>query len=199
MAHPRFAAEEFVAAALEIAAEGGPAAATVASVTARLRAPVGSFYHRFASRDVLLGEVWLRIVEEFRAGFPPLAGADDGLKAALYTPAWARANLAKSRLLLLHHRDDFVAGEWPEPLRERVASQARAVEAGAVHHARAIFGAAGPAELRRAQFLVAELPLALVGQHLRRGEPPPALVDELIAVTYRAVLEDYRSRPQSRR
>lgn len=129
-------------------------------------------------------------------GFPPLADADDGLQAALYTPAWALANLAKARLLL-HHRDDFVAGEWPEPLRERVAAQAREVEAGAVRHARAIFGAAGPAELRRAQFLVAELPLALVGRHLRLGEPPPALVDELIAVTYRAVVEDYRSRPQS--
>ena len=191
MARPKFGPDDFLNAALAIAAEQGLPAATVAAITTRLKAPVGSFYHRFASRDVALGELWLRTVLEFRQGITAALDAADGLRAVLHTPAWCRANLDKARLLLLYHRDDFVQGDWPVQLRERVSTQSREIEAGTRRFARVVFGQDGPRELRRAQFLVAELPLALVGQHLRRREPPPPDVDALIHVTYRAVVEDY--------
>src|SRR4051794_10603067 len=123
MARPKFASDDFLDAALAIAAEQGLAAATVAAVSARLKAPVGSFYYRFASRDLLLGELWLRTVLEFRQGIGAALDAEDGLSASLHTPAWTRANLDKARLLLLYHRDDFVQGEWPEALRDAVAAQ----------------------------------------------------------------------------
>jgi hypothetical protein len=45
--------------------------------------------------------------------------------------------------------------------------------------------------LRRAQFLLAEVPVAAVQQHLRRREPPPPLVDELIRTTYHAIIAAY--------
>src|SRR5437879_4028367 len=112
MARPKFGSDDFLDAALAIAAEQGLAGATVAAVTARLKAPTGSFYHRFASRDLLLGELWLRTVLEFRQGIAAALDAEDGLRACLHTPAWARANLDKACLLLLYHRDDFVQGEW---------------------------------------------------------------------------------------
>jgi AcrR family transcriptional regulator len=191
MARAKFDDDQFLAAALAIAAESGPAAATVASITERLKAPTGSFYHRFASRDALLGELWLRTVLEFREGVSAALDAEDGLRACLHTPAWTRANLDKARLLLLYHRDDFVQGEWPETLREKVAAQAQEIDSGTRRFAHIVFGQEGPRELRRAQFLAAELPLALVSQHLRRREPPPRDVDALIRVTYRAVVEDY--------
>src|SRR5205807_5419343 len=113
MGRPKYGDGDFLDAALAIAAERGPAAATVGSIAARLKAPIGSFYHRFASRDLLLGELWLRTVLEFREGISAALDAGDGLRAALHTPAWTRANLDKARLLLLYHRDDFVQGEWP--------------------------------------------------------------------------------------
>ena len=47
----------------------GPAAVTVDSVAQYLKAPKGSFYHRFASRDALLGELWLSIVLAYQPGF----------------------------------------------------------------------------------------------------------------------------------
>jgi AcrR family transcriptional regulator len=193
MPRPKFAETDFLAAALAIAAVGGPSAVTVGAVTGRLGAPTGSFYHRFASRDLLLGELWLRIVLEFHRGIGTALEAGDGLGACLHTPAWARANLDEARLLLLYHRDDFVQGDWPEALREGVAAQARQIEAGIGKFARLVFGREGPGELRRAQFLLAELPLALVGQHLRRREPPPPDIDTLIAVTFRAVFEEYHA------
>ena len=64
----------------------------------------------------------------------------------------------------------------------------RALTRRSTTFARAAFGRAGPAELRRAQFVLAEVPLAAVKSHLQRREPPPPLVDELIARTYHAIV-----------
>ena len=194
MAHPRFSQSDFLTAAMAIAAESGPAAVTVASISQRLNSPTGSFYHRFASRNVLLGALWLRTVLDFQQGVISALDAGDGLQAALHTPAWARAHLDAARLLLLYDREDFVQGEWPEELRERVAEMAHRMQAGSLRCARVIFDRDGPEEVRLAQFLIAEVPLAAVRQHLVRREPPPAVVDRLIRITYRAVVADYRAK-----
>ena len=194
MGHPKFSPEDFFAAALAIIAARGLPAVTVASISARLKSPTGSFYHRFASRDVLLGELWLRAVLDFQAGVGKALDAGDGLAAALHTPAWARKHLDKARLLLLYDRSDFVQGDWPEELRGRVAEMTRRMEAGSRRRARVIFGKDGREEQRLAQFLISELPVAVVRQHLTRGEKPPPLVDQLIRTTYAAVVTDYRSR-----
>ena len=197
MGRPKYDDGDFLDAALAIAAERGPLAATVGSITDRLRAPVGSFYHRFASRDVLLGELWLRTVLDFQQGIATALDAGDGLRAALHTPAWVREHLDKARLLLLYHRDDFVQGEWPETLRDGVAAQTEAMAARSAGFARLVFGRAGRGEIRRAQFLLAEMPVSAVRQHLHRREPPPPIVDELIRITYRAVVADYQTRRNS--
>jgi len=90
MGHPKFSQEDFLGAALAIIAERGVSGVTVASVSERLGSPTGSFYHRFASRDVLLGSLWLQAVLEFQTGIRAALDADDGLRAALHTPAWVR-------------------------------------------------------------------------------------------------------------
>src|SRR5947209_5400609 len=194
MGRPKFDDGDFLNAASAIAAERGPLAVTVGSIAARLKAPIGSFYHRFASRDVLLGELWLRTVFDFQQGITAALDAGDGLRAALHTPAWGRAHLDEARLLLLYHRDDFVQGGWPAALRDGVAAQTERMETGFARFARLVFGRAGPDEVRRAQFLLAELPVGAVRQHLHRREPPPPSVDDLIRITYRAVLDDYHGR-----
>jgi AcrR family transcriptional regulator len=194
MGQAKFSQTDFLAAAQAIAAAEGPAAATIASITARLGAPTGSFYHRFASRNVVLGELWLRAVRDFQEGIGAALDAGDGLAAALHTPAWVRGHLDNARLLLMYDRKDFVQGEWPEELRERVAEMTRRMEAGSRQRARAIFGEDGREEVRLAQFLISEVPVAAVRQHLVRREPPPPLVDRLIRTTYRAVVADYRAR-----
>lgn len=194
MARAKFDEADFKGAALAIAAERGPLAVTVGLIIERLGAPTGSFYHRFASRDVLLGELWLETVLAFQQGSKAALDAGDGLGAALHTPIWVREHLDEGRLLLLYHRDDFVQGGWPQALRDRVAAQNERMAAGFVSAARLIFGRAGAEELRRAQFLLAEVPVAAVRRHLERREPPPPLVDEMIRLTYRAVVDDYHAR-----
>jgi Bacterial regulatory proteins, tetR family. len=188
MGRPSFDTGSFLSAARSIACERGPAAVRVDSVIARLKAPKGSFYYRFASRDALLGELWLATVLSYQRGFVAAVDAGDGLAAALHTPAWARLHLDDARLLLLFSRHDFVQGAWPPDLKRGAAEQARRFEACLKSFARQAFGRAGPAQLRRAAFVLAEVPIAAVKGHLERREPPPLLVDELITVTYRAVV-----------
>ena len=194
MGQAKFSQMDFLTAAQAIAAAEGPAAVTIASISARLGAPTGSFYHRFASRNVVLGELWLGTVLDFREGISAALDAGDGLRAALHTPAWVRAHPDNARLLLMYDRKDFVQGDWPEELRERVAEMTERMEAGSRQRARVIFGEDGREEVRLAQFLIAEVPVAAVRQHLVRREPPPPLVDRLIRTTYRAVVADYRAR-----
>jgi len=198
MGQAKFSQMDFLSAAQALAAAEGPAAVTIASISARLGAPTGSFYHRFASRNVVLGELWLRTVLDFREGISAALDAGDGLRAALHTPAWVRAHQDNARLLLMYDRRDFVQGEWPEELRERVAEMTQRMEAGSLRQARVIFGEDGPEEVRLAQFLISEVPVAAVRQHLVRREAPPPLVDRLIRTTYRAVVADYRARKRER-
>jgi AcrR family transcriptional regulator len=194
MGHPKFSQEDFLTAALAIAAEKGVAGVTVASVSERLRSPTGSFYHRFASRDVLLGLLWLRTVLDFQAGISAALDAEDALGAALHTPAWVRKHPDKARLLLLHDRKDFLKAEWPPELRVGVAEMTQRMEVGSRKWARVIFGKEGRDEIRLAQFLISELPVAVVRQHLLRGEQLPELTDRIIRTTYRAIVADYRAR-----
>ena len=188
MGRAHFEHADFLNAARTLAIEHGPAAVTVGSVIQHLGAPTGSFYHRFASRDVLLAELWLITVLQFQEGFVTAIEAGDGLAAALHTPHWARANLEAARFLLLHHRDDFVRGEWPETLKLGVAGQARQVESCVKRFARESFKSTDSRHVRRASFVLLEVPLAAVRPHLRRTERPPPIVDELIRTTYAAIV-----------
>jgi AcrR family transcriptional regulator len=190
----KFVEADFLDAALAIAVEQGPAAATVASISERLGAPTGSFYHRFASRDVLLGTLWLKTVLDFQRGVSAAEDAEDGLAAALHTPSWARTHLDQACLLLVFKREDFVAGGWPEELRKRVAEMARGMKNAAPRRARAVFGRDGAEERRLAQFLISEVPVAAVRDHLKRREAPPPIVDRMIRTTYSAIVADYRAR-----
>jgi AcrR family transcriptional regulator len=188
MGRAQFDHAGFLAAARELVGERGPVAVTVDSIVERLKAPKGSFYHRFASRDALLGELWLATVLDFQEGFVTAIEAGDGLRAALHTPAWSRRRLDDARLLLLYSRHAFGNGDWPAPLKRGVADQAERFESCLRTFARDAFGRAGPAQFRRAAFVLAEVPTAAVKSHLQRREPPPPLVDDLIAKTYHAIV-----------
>ncbi|WP_439400391.1 TetR/AcrR family transcriptional regulator (plasmid) [Bradyrhizobium sp. PMVTL-01] len=190
----KFAEADYLSAALAIAFEHGPAAATVASISERLKAPTGSFYHRCPSRDVLLGNLWLKTILQFQQGVSEALAAGDGLAAALHTPRWCREHLNEARLLLLFSREDFVAGEWPVELRERVAAMNRRMKNDAQRRARVVFGQDGAEERRLADFVIANVPVAAVREHLKGRESPPPIVDHMIFTTYSAIVADYRAR-----
>lgn len=193
MARPRqYSSQGILEAAAGLAAERGPAGATIGAIADSLGAPTGSIYHRFRSKDVLLAELWLQTVEGFQVAFQAaLAGPDPreaGLEAALYTVHWVRAHPVPARLLLLHHRDDFVSGDWPPEVVERAAALKAGGDSAMRSFTRRALGSTSAAARRRARFAVVELPVAAVRAHLRAGESPPPIVDELVAEAYGAVM-----------
>src|SRR5258708_18705285 len=157
----------FLGAARALACERGPDVVTVDSITQRMNAPKGSFYHRFPSRDALLGELWLNTVLAYQEGFLTFVEAGDWLAAALHTPAWARLHLDDARLLLLYSRHDFVQGDWPTSLKRGVRDQAERFEACLASLALPAFGRRRPGQLPRAPFVLGGVPVASLTPALR--------------------------------
>ena len=182
-----FKRDEFMDAALKMVAQGGPGALTVSALAGGMKAPIGSVYHRFPSRDVILAELWIRAVEHFQRGFLE-ALARNGLLASLYTVEWVRKHPDEGRLLLLYRREELLSGDWPGHLKEDVARLSRELDSGIRSFAEKRLGSLTEETLRRARFALVDVPLAAVRQHLQEGKPPPDIVDELIRATYLAII-----------
>lgn len=180
--------EQFLDAALKLAAAGGPAAVTVAAIAEELGAPVGSVYHRFSSRDVLLAELWLQAAESFQRGFLECLKEGDGVDAALYTPRWVREHPEEGRLLLLYRQEELTWGPWPKDLKRRTSRLAKDLEEGLRGFTKRSCGRVTKDTLNRVVFALADLPLAAVRRYLQRGERPPEAVDEWVRETCTSVL-----------
>lgn len=190
-------------AASRLAARDGPAAATMARIAGELGAPTGSIYHRFPSRDVLLGEVWLGAAQAFQRDFGAVLARDPvhdaALAAARFVVERVRRRPDEARLLMLHRREDFLGGEWPEALAARAQALRRDADEGLRSACRRLCGTDDAAAQRGLRFAVVDVPLAAVLPHLRAGVPPPPQVDELVQVSAAAVLATLRARPRRAR
>jgi AcrR family transcriptional regulator len=193
----KFSATQILDTAATLVAADGPGAATIGAISARLKAPSGSIYHRFASRDVLLGRLWLSKATFFQNRFAQaLADADPakaGLEAALSLPRSARADFAGARIMLLHRRDDFLAGDWPADMAEEAARLKQQLDAAIKGIARRLFARVSAEALRLTTFAVLDVPFAAVHRHVAANEPPPLYVDDLIAEAYRALIPPART------
>jgi AcrR family transcriptional regulator len=193
MARPaQYSIDQIVASAAKVVAKRGPAGATVARIAQTIGAPTGSIYHRFASRDVLLGEVWLRTVAGFQRDVIEQLAAPDakmaGLAAVRSVPQWVRDRPQEARILLLYRSEDFLERNWPKSMSTR-AKKLRVQMAEALRDfCQRLLGRADAASLRIVAFALAEAPLAALRQHVRDADPPPPIVDDLIDTTYRAAL-----------
>jgi AcrR family transcriptional regulator len=190
----KFTEDQMLDAAMRLVAAGGPNAATIAGIAEALGAPVGSIYHRFKSRGLLLARLWIRTVKRFQVGFLRALEAEDldeaALGAALYNVVWTRRHVDEVQVLLLYRREDL-AERWPEELGEELAALNTDVERTVRDHALRRYGERGGAEaVRRVVFALVDVPYAAGRRHLVVGEPPPPLVDELVTETLRCVLID---------
>ncbi|MEU8548084.1 helix-turn-helix domain-containing protein [Streptomyces roseoverticillatus] len=183
MARPsRFGTDQFLDAAVRLAAESGPAGVTMSAVAKQVGAPSGSVYHRFAGRTALLAEVWLRTVERFQEGWFAVLGGDPdprraGAAAARHIVAWSRAH-PQEAALLLYGAADFARAEWSEEHARRADEGHRRVRAALAGLAAAL-GAEGPVAAERVGVAMIDLPLSLVRRRLRAGEPLPAHAEDL--------------------
>src|ERR1051326_3369626 len=165
-----------------IVAAGGPGAATIGAIGAMLKAPSGSIYHRFASRDVLLGRLWLNKAAFFQDRFAAALTHPDpvkaGLDAALSLPRSVRADFAGARIMLLYRRDDFLAGDWPVDMAAEAVRLRRQVEDAMTDIATRLFGCATAETLRLANFAILDVPFAAVRRHVASNEMPPDRSEE---------------------
>jgi AcrR family transcriptional regulator len=185
---PKYTAKQFADAALDLVVEHGPGAVTISAVAGKLHAPIGSVYHRFASRDILLGTLWLRTVEAFQEGFLDALRRRDGLSAALYTPQWVRTHPQEGKLLLLYRREELVAGPWPDEIKSLAVRLADALDSAIIEFALELFGSVTKIALLRTKFALIDVPYAAVRRSLIAGESPPIQIDQLVMETYNAVL-----------
>lgn len=179
----KFDATQILDAALAVVAERGPVAATMAAIADRLGAPVGSIYHRFGSRDLLLATLWIRGVQRFQRGFITALQADDAEAAALHTVLWCRENPAEAAVLLLYRREDLAA-QWPDELGEQLTGLNVEAEQAFKDFARRHDGS----DWNQLVFAILDVPLGAVRRHIGDGDPPPPWVDDLVRTACRAVL-----------
>lgn len=184
----KFDSDQFIDAALDLVAEHGPAGVTIDALAKKLNAPVGSVYHRFASRDVLMARLWLRTVEMFQQEFIDVLRRKDGLAAALFTTQWVRDHPKEARLLLLHRREELMSGSWPKEVQDLAKRVADDMNTALVAFTRDLLGETSEAALRRIVFALIDIPYAAVRRSLLAGKTPPADLDDLIAETCTALL-----------
>lgn len=183
-----FKNEEFINSAVQIIAKDGLKALTIAALAKRINAPVGSVYHRFPSRDALLAEVWLNIIELFQNEFLEKL-QDDGLQATLSCVQWVRMHPNEARIMLLYRIYDLTSGKWPEDLQKRARRLAKELQEGIFAFTKKQFGHVTKENTDRAIFAIYDAPIGIIRRYLRDDKVPPQSVNDLVRETYEAVIE----------
>jgi AcrR family transcriptional regulator len=199
----RFSVAQILDATAAIVAANGPGAATIGAIGNMLKAPSGSIYHRFASRDVLLGRLWLSkaafFQNRFAAAFADPDPAKAGLAAALSMPRAVRDDFAGARIMLLHRRDDFLEGDWPPDMAAEAIRLKHQTDDAINEIAHRLFGPVSAETLRLVNFAIIDVPLAAVRRHVAVNELPPPSVEDLISRTYAALIAPARRRTRGKK
>lgn len=190
----KFTDDEILDAALYGVARDRHAVA-VADIARQLGGPVGSIYYRFPSREVLLIRLWLRSVARFQQGLFKLEdeGTRMGLptldllvRMAVHIPRYCREHPEEGVALTLY-RQERVLQACPEEVQDAVThindDLTALLGALTLRH----FGRITPRHTTLMLLALRFGPYGLVRPYLGRTLPP--VLDEVVAVSTRAILE----------
>ncbi|HET6731089.1 TetR/AcrR family transcriptional regulator [Mycobacterium sp.] len=171
----RYSVHELLDAAAALLAADGPAAVTMSAVARATGAPSGSMYHRFPTRAVLCGELWMRTEERFQAGFASALSSSDDPQArcvagARYTVQWCRDHPVEAQVLLAGP-DSLCLADWPEDLatrRRRLHRKLRRLLAEL------------PADTDRVNAALIDIPYAVVRRQLLTRRTIPESADAIV-------------------
>ncbi len=96
---------------------------TLQNVVADTGVSIGSLYHKYGSREVLLARTWIDAVHSFQAEFLEVinsAGDDAGERAALVTPRFCRKEKARAVVLACCRKSEFVTDVLPDEIRQEI-------------------------------------------------------------------------------
>jgi AcrR family transcriptional regulator len=181
-----------------IVASRGPTAATISAIGHAIGAPSGSIYHRFQTRDELLGRLWLNKAAFFQdRSIAALNGPDPeeaALAAALSIPQAVREDFNGARIMLLHRRQDFLSETWPAEMQAEAHRLGEQVQDGIAQITRRLFGRNSAFARQVATFAILDLPLSPVRRFVAKGRMPPLAIDDLITTAHKAVISQHKRR-----
>lgn len=152
-------------------------------IVSRTGISVGSLYHRYGSREILLARSWIDAVSKFQNRF--LTELESGLndageRAAMTTPQFCREYPERARILVCCRREEFLSNDIPEELQKSISEiNARAV--GSVTR----FARKNDLSLQSCQLGMVAYPLGAVRLYLPNKKVPPS-IDKHVAAAYRA-------------
>ncbi|MGL4320902.1 MAG: helix-turn-helix domain-containing protein [Paracoccaceae bacterium] len=159
--------------------------ATIPAIVAAAGVSTGSIYHRFGSREALLGEAWLDALLAFNGMFLSALDSDEaaaGVNAALATPRFARTEISRARILIACRQADFLCPDTPAAIREAIttanANAFRAIGA---------FARQWGTDIETAKLALIGIPLGAVKLYLPKN-PVPESLDVAIEKAVTAVL-----------
>ncbi|MHB8240483.1 MAG: TetR/AcrR family transcriptional regulator [Solirubrobacteraceae bacterium] len=171
----------------------GPRAASVAAIARESGAPVGTLYHRFASRDGILAATWLRALERFQRRALAAAERDDPLEAAVAMAAsqigFACEQPNDARLLLTLRREDLLDADPDRAFRTRLDAINAPLEATLRRLTRALRGHADARSREATLRAVVDLPNAAIRRHVRDDGSLPGWLERDVATAARLLLE----------
>lgn len=170
-------------AAAEILASQGSAAVTMKSVSRATGAPSGSLYHRFPTRAVLCGALWMRTEERFHDSLMavldgPGAPQERCIAAARHVVRWCRDHPIDAQVLLVG-ADALDAADWPVEFTARRKLLRRRLD-GVLDEV--------PADRLRVNAAMIDIPYAIVRRHLRARAVIPDAAESIVTDCARALL-----------
>lgn len=184
----KFTDDDLLDAALAGVAHTGPAI-TIADIASRLDGPVGSIYHRFSSREVLIIRLWMRSVRRFQAGLFELADLPDAHEAmvamALHIPRYCRAHPDEAASLTLYRQERLLT-DCPADVSEEVATLNDDLLVLMNTMTQRRYGQSGEQERQWVLMATRVAPYGLVRPYL--GGPIPRSVDDAVATSTDSIL-----------
>lgn len=161
------------AAVRDLLLEGGDRTVTIAAVSERSGAPIGTIYHRFGSRADLIAELWITTVRRLQTDVLAIDDPRDrpeerAVAMALATMDFCAANPHDARLLTLASREDLLRSGALSPANEAALSELntavtqRLIELSAGHR-----GASATHVDQRIMMAAVSIPYVAVRQLLR--------------------------------
>ena len=154
-------------------------------VVARSGVSIGSIYHRYGSREVLLARAFVDAVTEFQNAFLEAleCGKEDaGERAAMATPRFCRSDPSRARILFCCRREEMLSQDIPQDLKDFIADNTQDAGKRIVTFARA-----NDLSLTACRLGLMAYPLGAVRLYLPDQKIPKA-IDAHVAAAYRAAV-----------
>ncbi|MGH3500910.1 MAG: TetR/AcrR family transcriptional regulator [Nocardioidaceae bacterium] len=163
--------------------------ASVAQVSDEVGAPVGSIYHRFASRDELFISLWLRAIHRFHVGLLDAARFGDARTAltasAVHIPRYCRSHPAEALAMTLYRQRTLVTTA-PTSLAEAVSTVNDDAVAAMTTLCRQRYGRATRHRLDLVATAVQQCPYGLVRPYV--GNVVPRWLDDAVVAASNTIL-----------